>query len=331
MAVKLPDRSPVPPVDMLIPAETADGRDPWATTVTAGALPAAFDPPSGFVASANNKPAEADVAVGWHFSNDDRIARLRDLLSGPKSITFDDLSALQQDVYMESAVALRDLLLGKLGAVAQELTPEQTRLAAEIRDWDGHYAADSPGAVAFELTMFAFAEKFLSEDTRTRISVGGRFDEQLGEMIGTTPAAEVAPALAEALRVAAAKHKELPTWGDMHRLGLRHPLNFIPIVGGKYRFNDVPIAGSSTTVMKTAHADTDERHFTRFGSQSRHISDMSDPDANWFTLLGGQDGWINSANFVDQFDLWLRGEYVRLPLQLETVRREFTRKTELTP
>lgn len=334
MAVKLPDRAPTPPPDLLTPAEVADGRDPWATTVTAGSLPAVFDPPSGFVASANNKPvegAEAGVAVGWHFSNDDRIARLRDLLSGDGRVGFDDLRALQQDVYMESAVALRDLLLDKLGAVSRELTPAQTDIVAKIRDWNGHYAADSPGAVAFELTMVAFAERFLSEDARTRISVGGRFDEQLGEMIGTTPAAEVAPVIAAALEAAATRHRELPTWGDMHRLVLRHPLNFIPIVGGKYRFNDVPIGGSSTTLMKTAHADTDERHFTRFGSQSRHISDMSDPDANWFTLLGGQDGWINSANFVDQFDLWLSGDYVRLPLRLDTVRREFTRKTELTP
>jgi penicillin amidase len=331
MAVKLPNRSPTPPPDLLIPAEAADDNDPWQKTVTAGELPVAFDPPSGFVASANNKPAEADVAVGWHFSNDDRIARLRDLLSGDAKVTVADLSALQQDVYMESAVVLRDLLLGKLGAVSQELSPAQTDLVAEIRDWDGHYGADSSGAVAFELTMFAFADKFLSEDARTRISVGGRFDEQLAEMIDTTPAGDVAPILAAALGDAAVKHEELSTWGDMHRLGLRHPLNFIPIVGTKYRFNDVPIGGSSTTLMKTAHSDTDEQHFTRFGSQSRHISDMSDPDANWFTLLGGQDGWINSANFVDQFDLWLRGDYVRLPLQLETVRREFTRKTELTP
>ena len=329
MAVKLPDRSPVPPPDLLIPAD--DTPDAWARTHTAEELPVAFDPPSGFVASANNKPADADVAVGWHFSNDDRIARLRDLLGGEKTITVDDLRALQQDVYMESAVVLRDLLLDKLGAAGTELDPDQTRVVGALRDWDGHYRVDSAGAVAFELTMFAFAARFLDEDRRTRISVGGRFDEQLGEMIARAPAAEIAPVIADALAAAAVGAREFPVWGDMHRLGLRHPLNFIPIVGEKYRFNDVPIAGSSTTVMKTAHADTDERHFTRFGSQSRHISDMSDPDANWFTLLGGQDGWINSANFIDQFDLWLRGDYVHLPLRLETVRRDFSRKTELTP
>ena len=29
--------------------------------------------------------------------------------------------------------------------------------------------------------------------------------------------------------------------------------------------------------------------------------------------------------------VWLRGDYVHLPLQRETVRQEFTRETELTP
>lgn len=328
MAVKLPARSPEPPADLLVRADAADA---WARTVTAGTLPAAFDPPAGFVASANNKPAEADIAVGWHFSNDDRISRLRDLLSGDGKVTFEDLRSLQQDVHMASAVALRDLLLGKLGAVARELSPAQTSVVALLQDWDGNYDADSAGAAAFEFTMFAFAEAFLDEDRRTRISVGGRFDEQLGEAIAATPAAEVVPAIVSALEAASGKLEEFPVWGDMHRLGLRHPLNFIPIIGDKYRFNDVPIGGSSTTVMKTAHSETDERHFTRFGSQSRHISDLSDPDANWFTLLGGQDGWVNSANFVDQFELWLRGDYVRIPLRPETAEREFRHKSELTP
>lgn len=328
MAVKLPARSPVPPADLLVPA---DAVDVWDRTVTAGSLPAAFDPPSGYVASANNKPSEADVAVGWHFSNDDRISRLRDLLSGDEKVTFEDLRALQQDVYMASAVALRDLLLGKLGAVSSELPPAETAVVALLQEWDGNYDVKSSGAAAFELTMFAFANGFLSEDTRTRISVGGRFDEQLAEAIATAPAADVVPALVAALATASKQLEAFPVWGDMHRLGLRHPLNFIPVIGEKYRFNDVPIGGSSTTLMKTAHAETDERHFTRFGSQSRHISDLSDPDANWFTLLGGQDGWINSANFIDQFDFWLRGDYVQLPLRLETVTRDFRHKSQLTP
>ena len=241
------------------------------------------------------------------------------------------MEALQLDVYMPSAVALRDLMLAQLDRAGRVLTPEQDATAAELRDWDGHYHADSRGALAFELVSFAFSQRFWDEERRTLMNAGGRFDEQLGEAIATAAPGTVADALVPAFDAAADGLQEFAAWGDMHRLGLRHPLNFIPIVGEKYRFGDVPISGSSTTVMKTAHSETDERHFTRFGSQSRHISDMSDPDANWFTLLGGQDGWLNSANFTDQFDLWLEGEYVQLPMRVETVEREFRHKMELRP
>jgi penicillin amidase len=83
--------------------------------------------------------------------------------------------------------------------------------------------------------------------------------------------------------------------------------------------------------MKTAHSTTSERHGTRYGSNARHISDMGDADANYFVLLGGQDGWLNSETFRDQVELWLAGDYVRMPLSLDIVRREFPLKTELTP
>jgi penicillin amidase len=58
---------------------------------------------------------------------------------------------------------------------------------------------------------------------------------------------------------------------------------------------------------------------------------MSDPDANWFTLWGGQDGWLGSAAFLDQVPLWLRREAVRMPLRRGTVRREFPHLTRLAP
>ncbi|MBO6785093.1 MAG: penicillin acylase family protein, partial [Alphaproteobacteria bacterium] len=90
----------------------------------------------------------------WHFSNDDRISRLRDLLATGARITVADMEALQLDVYMPSAVALRDLMLAQLDRAGRVLTPEQDATAAELRDWDGHYHADSRGALAFELVSF---------------------------------------------------------------------------------------------------------------------------------------------------------------------------------
>ena len=88
---------------------------------------------------------------------------------------------------------------------------------------------------------------------------------------------------------------------------------------------------SNETALKTAHNLTAEEHDSTFGSQSRHLSDMADPDRNYFILLGGQDGWLNSANFADQVELWRDGDFVQVPLRPETVQRSFERVTLLTP
>ena len=42
--------------------------------------------------------------------------------------------------------------------------------------------------------------------------------------------------------------------------------------------------------MKSAHGLVRGRHPASYGSQARFIADLSDPDASWFVLLGGQDG-----------------------------------------
>jgi penicillin amidase len=64
---------------------------------------------------------------------------------------------------------------------------------------------------------------------------------------------------------------------------------------------------------------------------ARHISDLSDPDANWFVLFGGQDGWLGSAAFADQMPLWREGRAIRMPLRPATVAAEFPRVTLLRP
>jgi len=57
---------------------------------------------------------------------------------------------------------------------------------------------------------------------------------------------------------------------------------------------------------------------------------MGDPDSSEFVLIGGNDGWIGSENALDQVPLWLKGEYIRMPLRPETVAREFPVVTVLS-
>ncbi len=135
--------------------------------------------------------------------------------------------------------------------------------------------------------------------------------------------------LRDALTAAATDCARFPTWGDMHVMRVQSVFANIPVIGSRFRLPDYPVAGSRETVMKTYHGVVNDRHPAGYGSQSRFIADMSDPDASWFVLFGGQDGWFGSANFADQIPLWRAGEYVRMPLTPGAIERAFPRVQRL--
>ncbi|MCB1742935.1 MAG: penicillin acylase family protein [Gammaproteobacteria bacterium] len=333
MAVTLPSRAGRTPDDLVSTPRRIE-RD-WQSLLTSAELPFAYNPDAGFLVSANNKPAETPVPVGYFFSADDRVQRMREVLRGETRVDVPLLAGLQQDVLMPSAVRLKSVFLELLRAHDGPPASSAPALIDSLRRWDGRYSESSEGAVAFELFKDGFARGFYAE----------RFDERAVEvLLGASQFArlliadlnEASPAEVEAGLGAGVQRwlqgrESFSSWGQMHRLRLAHPLGMLPLIGERFRFEDLPVGGSSHTLMKTAHDSSAERHYTRFGSNARHISDLSDPDANYFVLLGGQDGWLNAAGFLDQLPLWRSGRYVQVPLRLERVRELFTERMVIEP
>jgi penicillin amidase len=204
-------------------------------------------------------------------------------------------------------------------------------LLATLAEWRGDYAPDSRGALAFELLVYHLSRGLIDRGRLTAYSTlwqsGTLIRADLRQAAGRPLAAE----LDRALGRAAAGFRRYADWGDMHRLLLDHPLGLLPVLGRRYRFGRYRAGGTTDTVMKTAHGPAGGRHVTRFGACARHNSDLADEDSNYFVLLGGQDGWLGSSTFLDQLPLWQRGEYVELPLRLETVRARFRHRTLLRP
>lgn len=332
MAVRLPGRNDGPPRDIVAKPREANGA--WKRMRGVMDLPFSYNPGKGYLASANNRPADADIALGWFFSSDDRVARMGGVVSKNGRLGIDDVKVMQRDVYMQSAVRLRDLYVKAVDALPPPDKDTQAAVAL-MRQWDGHYRIDSRGAVAFELFHGAFSRAFYTArfgpDGAPLFLRNGRIKSLLAKDMESTPPESLKPPIEAALKALAARIGDFAGWGDMHRLAVAHPLSFLPLIGGRYRFADYPVAGSTDTLMKTAHSAATDRHDTRYGSNARHISDMSDPDKNYFALIGGQDGWFNSANFTDQVPMWLKGRYITVPLRMEAVRRQFGRKTVLSP
>ncbi len=323
-ATHVPARGKDLPADIVLPLKKASA---WDRIVTSRELPMAYNPPSGFLASANNRSGSSDVPIGYLFSADDRVLRMQKLLGAKATITPDDIKEIQMDTISISALLMRDAIVKR--AVVMTLKPQQKATLEAIDAWDGRYRRESAGAVAFEATISAFLPVAFTQIEIDALDAAGSPYTRLSSDVATIDEAKFAVAIAAGLDAGAIAAASYPTWGDMHRMGVQGYFATIPVIGSRYNFGDVPAAGTAESVLKTDHPMSAERHLTRYGAQARHVSDLSNPDANWFVLLGGNDGWYQSANFRDQLQPFMDGKTFKIPLRIETVRATFPIKTKL--
>ena len=327
MAVTLPQRTGSPGD---IVADAGEVTRTWATMQSSGDFPWSYNPRQGYLVSANNRPTRTATPVGFFFSSDDRVSRLASLAGGGGRLDVAAVKAIQRDVYMPSSARLRDAFIEGLEAagLASSAVREAAEAITRMRNWDGHYRAGSVGAVSFEQFRAGFVHSFYSRLLGEEH--GAIMARRGGVLVRDMERAsrEVLDAALTAGLEAAEKGLDAFTdWSDMHRLSLAHPLSMLPVIGERYRFGDHGVGGSSETIMKTAHDASATRHTVRYGANARHVSDMTDMDENYFVLLGGQDGWLNSSTMLDQWPLWQSGGYVRMPLTPEGVRASFPHVT----
>jgi penicillin amidase len=322
MAVRLPDRRVDEPHNYVLePTElNPSNRD-------ALSLPFVLNPKQGVLVSANDRSYEGDPALGLFFSPKDRADRIRDRLMSQSQWSVDEFRVLQQDTHSHSSLLLARRLCGIAGFSSLLETAEFCR-------WNGSYTKDSRSAVLFQHWLYHFTKLRLKQLLPTiEAEALEQSDYLRSYLAGTwTKFSDVRDVAAvSAWKQALKSSEEFPTWGSFHRLSLGHPLGNAPVVGSRFRYWEGPTDGGSETVFKTAHGLTTEKHTTRYGTNARHVSDMSDLDANEFVLMGGNDGWVGSQNQADQLPLVMQGKSIRMPLRLESIRAEFPHSSTTEP
>jgi len=344
MAVKLPKQLAKYEDSFVLDSEAA-----WEGYLGTNELPYAFNPQQGYLISANNAPAAGELLpddvpqAGLYFSANDRFTRLSQLIQAQlrsgRLLDLPYIQSMQLDVCSPAALEVRDLFVAGIQALPDQGGLPGRKIAALLKSWDGCFRKESKAALVFELLEFYFVRSFYSKLWGKKIA---------GYLLGSDMAAEfLKDDLAEALNPQAAANQAaveslctalketnrtgqgFKSWGDIHRLRLKHPLGYVPLLGWFYQFGDYPADGGSTTIWKTAHSLSDRKHYAYYGANARCIMDLSDLDANYFVLLGGQDGFLGSAHFLDQVPLWFSGRYVKVPLKMSTIRKEFKFKTVL--
>lgn len=333
IATRVPARSRAQGFDIVTTSAQSD--QDWARLWSGRDLPWRVDPPAGFIASANDRPAADDQRpFGGIFPQDERYRRLSALVEELDQASIEDLARIQLDVVSLVSVALIEAIGDELRALPASGGGEQLAREALLA-WNGAYDATAAAPAIFEAFVKALAPLVyarLDRDDEWAIHARlGRLRPYLIEDLRLLSAADRLAVLGPALAAAGGVAAQGTVWGDLHQLQVGHVLATVPVLGRRYELERLPVSGSRETILKTAHGLTDQAHLTRFGSQARHLSDLADPDANYFVLLGGQDGWLNSTTFADQVRPFQDGSLVRVPLTREAVAMDFQHRTTLEP
>lgn len=324
-AAHLPRRTALPEHDPVLSPADADAA--WHKRWDAMSLPLTLDPDCGYRVSANDRPQFTDAPLGFFFSEGDRAARLAQLAAN-EHIDLAALTDLQNDTRVPGAAGLADALAQRLN----ECKADKTLIEA-LRQWNGDYAADAATPVLFETLLHGIADR-LQLQRAAQAGLGlddewGRHTRLLLPDLDALAPAHRHRVLLEAARDALRTARRFPTWGAMHRLRIGHLLSAIPLLGRRLVVAEWGAGGTRESPMKNAHGLVSGRHPVQYGAQARHLSDLADPDANHFVLLGGNDGWIGSANYADQIPLWRERRYLRLPLTEHGIEAEFPIRMEL--
>jgi penicillin amidase len=317
-------------------------------------MPSAVDPPTGFVASANNRPAPDGEGpfLGADFMEGFRQARIVERLGAEATWDVAACQALQVDVESVAWRSLRPCLV--------ELEPddEDGRLGVELlARWDGRVAADSAAASVYQLWLAEMSERVARAKAPSawRWAVGAGFGDLVplttfhtaapGRLIGLLRqepdgwfadgwAATSSAALSAAvrrLREHAGPDPSRWAWGRLRTLTLRHPVGDSRLLADAFNIGPVPFPGDCTTPLQAASGPLDPFANPGFLPNLRAVIDLARPDGGRWALAGGQSGNPLSRHYRDLFDVWLRGDGVPIPFTPAAVEAATVAMLELVP
>lgn len=299
-----------------VPVDGATGEYEWDGWIPFSELPSAFNPPAGFIVTANQNPFPPGYPyrVGGVFAAHYRERQIRKRLESRAGWRAEEMAAIQKDIYCAfshflarrivaawdrkpSRPALREaveLLRGWNGQMDQALAaPLVATLAYRHFRRELSQAAVPKGPAWTAPMAPAVIERLLREQP------DGWFDDWDAQLL-----AALESGLEEGRRL---QGSSIARWryGRYLQLYIRHPvISRVPLVGRYFDIGPLPASGSGTTVKQTT---------ARMGPSMRMSVEAGDWDRTVLTLPIGQSGHALSRHYRDQWKDFYAGENRPLP------------------
>ncbi|MDE2110598.1 MAG: penicillin acylase family protein [Alphaproteobacteria bacterium] len=348
LASRVPLRDPANDSLGLVPAKGWDARHDWKGYIPYNQLPRIDDPPSGQIATANNKtvPPGYPYTLTREWAEPFRFWQINKLLAETPRHSVATFRAIQLDIHDRFAEDLLPLLL-KAGPWPTE---EERRAVAMLSKWDYAMDANRPEPLIYEAWDRALVKRLIADELGPdfkpfwnheaiftlrvlhNVDGEGRWCDDV-----TTPAHEdclsrIRLALGDALAELNATYGNdigRWRWGDAHRaVFVNQPFSNFPILDRIFD-REVEVSGGAFTIRRADFRFSSKRPYAAdHGSGYRAIYDIAHPDNSLYVITTGESGNIFSPYYDDQLPLWAHGGYLRIPTSAKEI--EATAKHRLT-
>ena len=336
--VKLPIRSSMN--NTTLPLAGWEKMNEWQGFVPFDKLPHLFNPPEGFIATANNKIV--DDAYPYHISDlwepPSRVQRLRDVLGRDITFSVHDFELLQNDQYSLYAKELTPYIIA---ACKGSLDPPFGDLVIDyLSSWNFVFSSENVATSIYQEFLAHFIRNIYEDEmgeklfhdyvmlvnvplrvTMRLVQDGNSvwFDNiRTGEM--ETSDAIILKSMKDAigaLRMQFGDETKHWQWGSLHTVTLQHPFGLQKPLDKVFSIGPFPYGGGSTAMTSGEYNFNDvfqPGEFTKpfgvtVGASFRSIVDMSEPHMARTILPSGQSGQVFSIHYDDQTPLWLNGAY----------------------
>ncbi len=316
----------------------------WSGFVANAELPHQYNPAAGFVATANHKmiPEGYPYKVGYMWAPPYRFQRIRQVLQQArtgKKLDVEAMQRLQSDVLSLPAQELIALLRA---AVPRQKSTAASRL---LLPWNCEIERDSAAAALYEVWLQIVTRETMNlavpSAARTMIEDWSPhqvldflegINHQGIDTLVVTRDVMLRKSLEEAWSAMERLQGPDPakwSWGQLHLVRLRHPVNQTPNAATVTDLGPVPRPGDEYTVNATGYSGSSFDQVS--GASYREILDLSDWDHSVAVNAPGQSGQPGSPHYSDLLAPWSEGKYFPLVYSREAVEKETMDRMTLEP
>jgi penicillin amidase len=329
---------------LILPGDTS--LYDWKGYVPFEMLPHSFNPPEGFVASANNKTAGSDYP--YYISNwydlPNRYNRIVEMINETDKHNISTFRQMQTDQHSKWAEKVLSAVLPLVDNKNEIINGNP--VFQSLKSWDFDYSVESAEATLFEVfnlemirAMFLdemgedLYNEFLKYDKFAQYGidkiVSGKTNSWCDDV--TTPATtEDFADIAELSFIRAFERLDSLLgpdpqnwkWGRLHQISFMHPLGSVNVLKKVFNLErgPYPVGGSYHTVCPYYYEFNDP--FTaNWGASERHIFDLSDWDRSLTVIPTGESGIPASDFYCNQSDMYINMEYHEDPFSRESVEK----------